>query len=116
MCQKWDITKKNKPNDMVSILENLVCSKALFTLPMKSMGNADLAIKFLKQFYPNSLKERFGIENITETIDVLKAIATKRSCMKAGELDIEKAESILLKEFKDGKLGKITLEWTECLI
>ena len=83
-------------------------------LPISDL--ADYLIKFLKQFYPNSLKERFGIENITETIDVLKAIATKRSCMKAGELDIEKAESILLKEFKDGKLGKITLEWTECLI
>jgi ribosome biogenesis GTPase A len=83
-------------------------------LPISDL--ADYLIKFLKQFYPNSLKDRFGIENITETIDVLKAIATKRSCMKAGELDIEKAESILLKEFKDGKLGKITLEWTECLI
>ena len=38
MCQKWDITKKNKLNDMVSILENLVCSKALFTLPCEIYG------------------------------------------------------------------------------
>jgi ribosome biogenesis GTPase A len=83
-------------------------------LPISDL--ADYLIKFLKQYYPLSLKERFGIENIGETSDVLAEIARKRSALKAGELDIDKAESILLKEFKDGKLGKITLEWLECLI
>ena len=83
-------------------------------LPISDL--ADYLIKFLKQYYPLSLKERFGIENIGETSDVLTEIARKRSAIKAGELDIDKAESILLKEFKDGKLGKITLEWLECLI
>ena len=83
-------------------------------LPISDL--ADYLIKFLKEHYPNSLKERFDIDTIGETSDVLAAIAKKRSCMKAGELDIEKAEGILLKEFKDGKLGKITLEIAECLI
>ena len=41
-------------------------------------------------------------------------IATRRGAIRNGQLDISKAETILLKEFKDGLLGKMTLEWIEC--
>ena len=80
---------------------------------------SDLAIyliDFLRTHYPDCLKDRFGIENIGESTEVLRQIAIRRSAMLNGDLDIEKAEKILLKEFKDGKLGKITLEHLECLI
>jgi ribosome biogenesis GTPase A len=77
-------------------------------LPISDLAN--YLIDFLKTNYPNSLNNRFGIENIGENEEVLKQIAIRRSAMINGDLDIEKAEKILLKEFKDGKLGKITLE------
>ena len=45
---------------------------------------------------------------------VLKQIAEKRACLlKAGELDLGKAVQILLEEFRNGKLGRITLELPE---
>ena len=42
---------------------------------------------------------------------VLEAIARKRGCLiKGGDIDMEKAERILLTEFRAGKLGTISLE------
>ena len=71
-----------------------------------------ILLKFLKEHYPNALKERFGIENIGEPKDVLEDIANIRGLLAgSGRLDILKAESLLLKEFKDGLLGRISLEW-----
>ena len=71
-----------------------------------------ILLKFLKEHYPNALKERFGIEEINEPKPILEEIANKRGLLAgSGRLDILKAESLLLKEFKDGLLGRISLEW-----
>ena len=79
------------------------------------LPNTDLAemlLKFLKEKYPNALKERFGIEEITNHKEVCTAIANKRGLLNSnGQFDIVRAEALLLKEFKDGLLGRITLEW-----
>lgn len=64
----------------------------------------------LRKNYPLSLKERYGIETIGEQEEVLKAVATRRGLLTCGELDISKAEITLLKDFKDGKLGRISLD------
>ena len=71
-----------------------------------------ILLKFLKEHYPNALKERFDIEEITEPKPILEEIANKRGLLAgSGRLDTLKAESLLLKEFKDGLLGRISLEW-----
>ena len=79
------------------------------------LPNSDLVdylLDFLKEKYPNSLKERFGIDNITNRKEVTKVVADKRKLVRtSNQLDLEKAEALLLKEFKDGLLGNITLEW-----
>ena len=64
----------------------------------------------LRKYYPLSLLERYGIDEIKDDETVKQNIATRRGLLIAGELDIEKAEIILLKDFKDGKLGRITLD------
>ena len=64
----------------------------------------------LRKYYPNSLLERYDISEIEEDQQVLEKIATRRGLKIAGELDIEKAEITLLKDFKDGRLGLITLD------
>ena len=64
----------------------------------------------LRKKYPYSLKERYGIEIIGEEQEVLTKIATRRGLLTGGELDISKAEITLLKDFKDGKLGRISLD------
>ena len=67
-------------------------------------------IKYLNKNYPDALKNRFGIENLTDPIEVSKQVAIKRGLITGGEYDISRAEFLILKEFKDGKLGRISLE------
>lgn len=72
---------------------------------------ADFLLQYLKNNYPSSLKDRFGIENIDNFQDVYFAISQKRGLLlNNGQCDIERAQALLLKEFKDGKLGRISLE------
>ena len=81
-------------------------------LPNEQLG--ELLINFLKVHYPNALKERFAIDEITDRLSVLNQISERRKIVNSvGENDLLRAEALLLKEFKDGLLGKITLEWYE---
>jgi ribosome biogenesis GTPase A len=81
-------------------------------LPNEQLG--EFLISFLKVHYPDSLNARFGISEITDRITVLNQISERRKLVTSvGENDLMRAESLLLKEFKDGLLGKITLEWYE---
>ena len=81
-------------------------------LPNEQLG--ELLIKFLKEHYPDALNDRFGISEITDRITVLNQISERRKVVTStGENDLIRSEALLLKEFKDGLLGKITLEWYE---
>lgn len=79
------------------------------------LPNTDLVIhllKYMKERYPDALKDRFGIEEIKDYTKTLGMIATKRGLLISnGQYDLLKAEALLLKEFKDGLLGRMTLEW-----
>ena len=44
---------------------------------------------------------------------ILEQIALNRNCKRRNELDYEKASKIVLEEFRNGKLGKISLETPE---
>ena len=67
---------------------------------------------FLRENYPSSLNARFGISSIKE-IDsdaVLDAVAAKRGILIGGRPDHDRAAFLILKEFKDGLLGRLSLE------
>lgn len=77
------------------------------------LPNEDLAyylVKYLNKFYPNALLERFGISDLSNVEDVIKSICKKRGLLTSGDYDLSRGYILLLKEFKDGKLGRISLE------
>ena len=79
------------------------------------MPNDELAerlLSFLRDNYPNSLQNRFEIEDISSLPDeeILQSIAKRRGLLENGEPSSAKASYLLLKEFKDGILGRISLE------
>ena len=81
-------------------------------MPNEKLG--EYLLSFLKERYPNALLERFDIKEIADRLTVLNQIAERRKLVTSiGENDIVRAEALLLKEFKDGLLGNITLEWYE---
>lgn len=68
-------------------------------------------IPFLVKEYPGILAARYRVEEDKNTLKILEQIAANRNCKEKGnQLDYEKAAHILLEEYRNGKLGKITLE------
>ena len=78
-------------------------------LPNEQLG--ELLLTYLRNYYTDSLNARYGIDNIGDRLTVLNKIAERRKIVNSvGENDLLRAEALLLKEFKDGLLGNITLE------
>ena len=83
-------------------------------------------IKFLLENYKDKLCTRYKLqENVVDELlnqpqaenaniyDVFLAIGKKRGCiMSGGNIDEEKTAKIILDEYKNGVLGRITIEWT----
>ena len=81
-------------------------------------------VKYLLENYRNNIVERYGIskeyienklnqeqpENVN-IYEIMLEIGRKRGCIiSGGNIDEEKTSRIILDEFKNGKIGKITLE------
>lgn len=71
-------------------------------------------IRNLKNSYLDLLEKRYNITMDEDAYDALKKIAIARRCLQKGELpDVDRASSMLLEDFRSGKLGRITLERPE---
>ncbi len=75
-------------------------------------------LEYLTSFYPESLKNRFKLDNLGENAkDLLSLIGKKRGCLRVGgAVELDKAAKILLTEFRGGILGKISLETPEMML
>lgn len=79
-------------------------------------------IKILKDSYPNAISEKYNISEdqiaelseeqyATPSSAVLSAIAINRKCFKQGaQPDMDRAAALLLDDFRNGRLGKISIE------
>lgn len=82
-------------NDEVIVVEELACE----------------LLDSLRQMYPDSVTERYGIAWQEKAAATLEEIARSRGCYLKGEnLDRKKASNLLLDDFRSGRLGRITLE------
>ena len=79
-------------------------------------------IGFLQHNYPGVLEKRYEQEECdmpesdlqTDTLGMLKRICKNRHCyLKGEELDLQRAASIIIEDFRSGKLGRITLEFPD---
>lgn len=71
-------------------------------------------LSFLKDRYPGVIFERYKVDENKDSELLLSDIAAARGCLqKGGETDTEKAARIILEEFRNGKICKISLEKPE---
>ncbi|HAH18476.1 MAG TPA: ribosome biogenesis GTPase YlqF, partial [Eubacterium sp.] len=71
-------------------------------------------IERLKNNYSGLLAEKYSINEDDNEIKILSDIAVNRGCIaKGGEPDIEKAAKLLFDDYRNGRIGKITLEYVE---
>lgn len=77
---------------------------------------ADL-IGYLLKYYREALAARYQMEDLDDMatpLKVLTHICENRKCYKKGqEADYEKASSIVMEDFRSGRIGRITLEFPE---
>jgi ribosome biogenesis GTPase A len=68
-------------------------------------------IAVLKRRYPERLRERYGLAELGEDDAVLEAIGLKRGAkIRGGAVQMHKAAEALLIDYRQGLLGRITLE------
>ena len=71
-------------------------------------------IKYLRVNYPGIINERYEVDESKELTDIILDIAKNRNCLlKGGEPDYSKAASLVIDDFRSGKMGNITLETPE---
>lgn len=69
-------------------------------------------IKFLQENYAGMLAKKYEIEEADDVITTLTNIAVKRGCKQKGDLpDLDKAAGILVDDFRNGRIGRVTLEF-----
>ncbi|WP_010501085.1 ribosome biogenesis GTPase YlqF [Paenibacillus elgii] len=76
------------------------------------------AMRYLTEHYAQSVKERFGVNEIPQDpadtdaiVALMEAVGRKRGAlMSGGRVDLEKASLAILRELRAGKLGRISLE------
>lgn len=68
-------------------------------------------ITYLGETVRGALESRYKVKIKTSPLDILQDIGKKRGCLESGGvINTEKAAEIVLREFRQGRLGRITLE------
>ncbi|MCL2052537.1 MAG: ribosome biogenesis GTPase YlqF [Lachnospiraceae bacterium] len=68
-------------------------------------------IEFLHEHYPLALNERYGILDFDDFNEALRMICLNRRCfLKGEELHIARAAGIVCDDFRNGRLGRITID------
>ena len=71
-------------------------------------------LAYIAKNYPGVLAQRYNISEEGTPLSMLEGIAENRKCLLRGqELDYAKAANILMDEFRNGKIARITLEYPE---
>lgn len=79
----------------------------------------DIAIYIINRmidWYPSHLAERYGVTSDDELIDILDKIGKKRGVISSGEVDYDRVYTIVLRDLRDGYLGKVTFDRVEDVI
>lgn len=79
------------------------------------IDSVELASKLLEdlsELYPSKLMERYKLEKVEGSgIELLKVIGKKRGAViSGGEIDLNRAATIILDEFRSARIGNLSLE------
>lgn len=73
-------------------------------------------INFLKERYPEKLKNRYNLKNLSDltAIEIMDEIGKRRGCkISGGYIDYDRVINLFLYDLRNFKMGKITLETVE---
>ncbi|MBR0383689.1 MAG: ribosome biogenesis GTPase YlqF [Eubacteriaceae bacterium] len=69
-------------------------------------------VRFLLDYYPERLSDRYAIDaSRMKAFEVFDAVADKKKLvLRGGEPDYLRTSQMILKDFRDGKLGRMTID------
>ena len=67
-------------------------------------------INKMKELYPENINKRYNLGNETDIVDILDKIGLKIGAIRNKETDYEKVYTIILKDLREGYLGKVTFD------
>ncbi len=67
-------------------------------------------INTMLELYPQNIKERYNLGNEKDIVDILDKIGAKIGAIKNKETDYEKVYVTILKDLREGYLGKVTFD------
>ncbi|CAN7432005.1 ribosome biogenesis GTPase YlqF [Rossellomorea sp. LjRoot5] len=70
-------------------------------------------LRFLAEYYPERLEERYGLEELSEeVVDSFDKIGAKRGClMTGGEVNYDKTSEIIVRDIRNVQLGPMTFDF-----
>jgi ribosome biogenesis GTPase A len=81
------------------------------------LNTEELAVELIKHLntnYKGFVEERYEISEFEDAVAALSNIAESRQCrLRGNELDLLKASNLVIDDFRNGKLGRITLEFPD---
>ena len=94
--------------------ENVALNLASMTAIKEEILNIeDVAIYIIKnmlKLYPENIKRRYNLNNETNIIEILDKIGKKIGAIRNQEIDYEKVYVTILKDLREGHLGKVTFD------
>ncbi len=67
-------------------------------------------INTMLKMYPDNIKNRYNLKDETDIVDILDAIGKKIGAVRNNETDYEKVYTTVLRDLREGYLGKITFD------
>lgn len=98
--------------DQKTIAYNLASLTAIKEEVLPTPEVAFYILKTLEKYYPNILKERYGLDCIDDDFElVIETIGRKRGCLiRGGVVDEEKVYTIIINDLKEGHIHEITFD------
>ena len=99
--------------DNEEVALNLASTSAIKEEVLKLSDISIHILNKLNDYYPNKLKERYGMDNINKDdyIEAFDIIGRKRGCLLKGNIvDYDKVYQIIVRDIKDAHIKGITFD------
>ncbi len=96
--------------DNETLALNLASMTAIKEEVLDSEEVAIYIINTMLRLYPDNIKNRYNLTNEKDIVDILDRIGLKIGAIKNKETDYEKVYTTILKDLREGYLGKVTFD------
>ena len=96
--------------DSEKVALNLAATTAIKEEILNEEEVAIYIIKTMLRLYPDNIKNRYNLEDTSDIVNILDQIGKKIGAIRNGETDYDRVYVNILKDLREGSLGKITFD------